>query len=326
MLQEVYEDNRPAISTKLTRNSFCRKTTMVKHQRRSHQQGGGDLDDADEDDTSDSESADSPSTASHVSHGFHPLDLYTSSHAKIPSLGFQPTSENGQHFPSYAQAVEPRQQPDNFPAQAMNSHLDFTRHPEDGAMRHTEIRQPLYLPEQSNPGISTMNLNANMSQHSYMARTIPERQLTYGGRPVQKYDSPASYSSQSIPTPPPQEIYHTPPLPQKQQLQHQYPSDSERFVPAQYQHHYEPPMQAVMRPMAESVVVGAMEGPPIHPQQMPQQMSHQQWYHQEGVEFQQPIGVIGNNNYAPNHGFYEQKVEGYHNPNEQFARTHSAVY
>src|SRR5687768_2660343 len=59
--QEV-SDNRPNIGfALLTASSFCRKTTMVKHQRRSHQRGllpNEALDDC----TSDSDSGESPMT------------------------------------------------------------------------------------------------------------------------------------------------------------------------------------------------------------------------------------------------------------------------
>lgn len=202
--------------------SFCRKTTMVKHQRRSHQRGihSSELDDGD---TSDSDSGESPTTPEHHSQiqwlqngqpsTSHSLIQHTSGHAIHRAHSFNDFGH--QHVNGYGIAQPYGHKHSNSGGSPSYNDVSAAQeqiHPHmvvPGAPMH---QHTYYIPEQGNPGVATMNTNPNVSIRQY--QVAPHNQLRrsasyppQNGASVQS--SPGTYSSTSSRSPAPQEGYYT---------------------------------------------------------------------------------------------------------------------
>lgn len=292
--------------------SFCRKTTMVKHQRRSHQGGGGGGDDMEDGETSDSNGERTPSTPALTPAGW-PQDLYTQSHATIPSLAQANRPE----------AVEHRQYCEKFlasddghprkiartplAAQYANHQLSSQQHqstqpsslPSIPAWQHSA-----YMMEQSQQ-FGSVSQEDSSEQHNYAAtRTMSERQHQYGTTHQlnQRFGSPASFSSASVPTPPSEQLYGLPPQNDHYTLPHMLPK-VQPYVPhyeqqSAYTQTFIPP--APMRPNLQVVTnpipVRSSDVPPmaqLYSQQMPPQIPQGQVYSQSAQHVQQQGMVYG---------------------------------
>lgn len=170
--------------------SFCRKTTMVKHQRRSHQRGlhpNEIMDDC----TSESDLGESPATPtqSSISWPMHVVSHPAMAHGH-PMHRAASFADFGQHMSQYGmnQQIMHRH---SMPAEAQDypgqEHMPIVR---PGMPQH-----PYYVIDQSNPGIATMN--TDMSQ----AYQVPRQQVDRidipgynGGSITSISSSPSSFS------------------------------------------------------------------------------------------------------------------------------------
>jgi hypothetical protein len=262
----------------LTCCSFCRKTTMVKHQRRSHQRGihSSELDDGE---TSDSDSGESPSTPQHSSqmqwpqqipahvmphgHQMHRAHSFADfGHHQIEGYGIQQAYGHRHSISSGA-----AQFTTSIPEQG---HQNPMLHRAPSLPAHSSY----YVPEQNNPGVATLNTNPTPIQTYQIPRQIERREVLHS--------SPSSYSSASRASPVSQEQFYT--------------------------HH---PAQAATYALQNS---SPIEQQPMiqYQQQLPQHLN-QQWY--DNVAYQAPVEVISHTQGYPHaHVFHDPwatKLEAY---------------
>ncbi len=207
--------------------SFCRKTTMVKHQRRSHQRGihSSELDDC----TSESGSDESPSTPKSSAMHWPPVpgmtvgSMAAHGHTLQRAQSFADFGQNvnyniSQHYAAAAHRHSLSNGPHDFghavhdPAAAaavaaaaaavtMSPH-----HPGMPMMHRTASlsQQPYYVTDHNNPGVATMNTSAPMAAASYhhqIPRQSVERiavDIPYSATPglaASIQSSPSSFSA-----------------------------------------------------------------------------------------------------------------------------------
>lgn len=296
---------------------------MVKHQRRAHQQGGADLEDADEDDTSDSDTGESPTTPGMISPGWTE-NLYTQCHATMtdyqPSHRAQPVPETTHQYGSYMPLEESRthrQSSSQSPVEGLNQRPPPYQHYTEAIIgRPIEAKQqPLYLPERNNPGIATMNVNANTDHPPYMPAN---RLLPYNSQSIQRTGSPASYSSGSIQTPPPQEVYYAHPPAQKSAFNPHYPGEQgQQYSGVQYQQsQYQPMMQQQppMRLVPQDNMSHQNSISPIQQHSYQQHFAQQhqpqeQLFSQNSTPYQQAVQVAGGS-YPSVNNFHQAEAFG----------------
>ncbi|EXV05359.1 zinc-finger double domain protein [Metarhizium robertsii] len=181
----------------LKRSSFCRKTTMVKHQRRSHQRGlhpNDMLDDC----TSESDMGESPptpgQTMSWPMQGAITHPAMAHSHPMHRAASF---ADFGHHVNQYGMSQQMGSR-HSMPAEVHEYHA------QDAGMqivhRPTGMpQQAYYVIDQNNPGIATMNTNVPHAYH--IPRQHVERpaiDMTYSaGSMTSISSSPASFSPAS---------------------------------------------------------------------------------------------------------------------------------
>lgn len=234
-------------------------------------------------------------------------DLYTLGHATIsdyqPSHRRQPISETTHQYGSYIpseDARNQRQSSSQSPVQGQHQgqRTPYQHYSEAIIGRPIAVKhQPLYLPERNNPGVATMNINATAEQPTYMPAN---RLLPQYSQSLQRTGSPSSYSSASVPTPPPQEMYYHPSA-QKSAFHPQYqPGQGQQFSDVPYQPSQfqpmmqtQPPMRLV--PVTEGDMGGHSNGISTIQQQAPYQQHFQQEqiYPETGTPYQQGVQVIG---------------------------------
>lgn len=301
-------------------SSFCRKTTMVKHQRRSHQRGGGvNSSELDDGDTSDSDMGESPSTPQLVTQAHWPQDLNTvithsivQSHQAIQRS--QSFAEFGHHNNAqpYVTDVYPTR---HHSLSESPQHYQHQRHPQEIIQQRQQpaIHQqhPYFISEQNNPGVATMNTNPNLHIQTYIARPMPDRQIPYASQPLPASvdASPDTYSALSSRTPPPPELYyaHQPIQKFEYPVHQQSPIEQQQVPVVQYQQHQQQQQQAIPNPA------------PVPPQQQQfQQTPQEQWYAQ--APFQEPVEVISAINSYTSAGLYDPwqvKMEAFEDPSMQ---------
>jgi hypothetical protein len=293
---------------------------MVKHQRRSHQRGGAahssELDDGD---TSDSDIGESPSTprlsASQVQwpQEMH-LPLNSMHHSQVlhRAHSFAEFGHQGQTYGlPYNHRHSISESPHEYPHP---STIHEQHHPQNIIQRPAVHQHTYYVPEQNNPGVATMNTNPIQS---YLARPMPERQISYTGQPMpgSLESSPTTYSAPSSGrSPPPPEMYYshqpmqTSPYPVHNQ------SPIEQLPMVQYQQH---PQQVVQSP--QQPIVNAS---PIvtEVQQQYQQQSPQEHHWYATAPYQEPVEVISALNSYTAAGIYDPwqaKLEAFDDPSIQ---------
>jgi hypothetical protein len=285
-------------------NSFCRKTTMVKHQRRSHQRGMHPnelLDDC----TSDSESGESPSTPKHAAmhwptQGVMPVGQVPHGHmhraASFGDFGQQmgyPVPHHQQHpqqHPQYAHRHSMSTNAHEYQGLPVPEHQQqppHQQHPGVRMMHRTaSMPHPYYVTEHNNPGVATMNTQQLHPQYQVprqqqvegLPLEIPYQQAQSMNPSIQ--NSPTSYSAASgrSPTVPEGGFYthrptqsatyalHSAPPAEQQQPQQGHMAQYHQQQPQQGPPHPHPvPSQAPQAPPAA-------QGPaPEHQQQQQQQ-------------------------------------------------------
>ncbi|KAL6411283.1 hypothetical protein AUP68_04985 [Ilyonectria robusta] len=184
---------------------------MVKHQRRSHQQGLNPNDILD-DYSSDSDSDESPSTPQTSAMNWTPQDVIPVNAMPHESLHRASSfPEFGQHMHAY-----PVQQQQYVGRHAIPSSVPPEYHPQAVAEQQAGMhmihrpasipRQAYYVTDQTNPGIATMN-TTNPIQHQYqLAQQQVERssmEMSYppSGIPTSIQSSPSTFSAASVHSP-----------------------------------------------------------------------------------------------------------------------------
>lgn len=194
-------------------NSFCRKTTMVKHQRRSHHRGlhpNDILDDC----TSESDMGESPPTPDHKMMSWSMPGPCPIAH---PAMAHGRPMHRAASFADFGHQMTPFQiaQRQSVPTEVH----EFHRH--DSNMRMIQRtasmpQQPYYVVDQNNPGIATMNTTVSAAYHIPRQHVEGPIEVAYNtGSMPSLSNSPASFSPASGHSPTMQNgLYtHQPPAP-----------------------------------------------------------------------------------------------------------------
>ncbi|KAF5022377.1 hypothetical protein F66182_5578 [Fusarium sp. NRRL 66182] len=251
---------------------------MVKHQRRSHQQGmnPNDMDDL----SSDSDDDESPSTPQHSAMTWSPHAMISMNQAVSNGSLHRASS-----YADFESQVHAHQMPHQYGnRQGISASIPHEYHgppvPEQHA--HVQIlhratnmpRQAYYVTEQGNPGVATMT--TTVQPHYQLSQQVERSpiDLPYpSGVPTSIQSSPSTFSTTSVPSPMVQEGYYahqsgnqpayTTAEPQPAMIQYHHP----------IQHHMAQPQQQVVSP-AQHIHTPTAEHypPPAHPQQ-------EQWPH-----------------------------------------------
>lgn len=295
---------------------------MVKHQRRSHQRGGGthssELEDGD---TSDSDMGESPSTPRLLTQAHWPHDL--SSSINHDTLIHHQAIQRSHSFAEFghqnhgyvvSDGYPPRQSLSQSPQHYQHRPLHDHHHAQEILQRQPVILQhPYYVPEQNNPGVATMNTNPSIHIQAYMARPMPERQISYTTQPIPD-DNSDNYSSVSTRTPPPPDLYYEHQPVQK----YDYPVHNQQPIEhtvIQYQQHAQGPMVHVLPQPIPNHPSPAI--PQTH-QQYQQQSPQEQWF--SNAPYQEPVAVISAINSYASTGLYDPwqvKMEAFDDPTMQ---------
>jgi len=250
----------------LISSSFCRKTTMVKHQRRSHQRGIHSLE-LDDGETSDSDSGTSPSTPQQSGQVQWPQSMAVLTR----STGQQrPHMQRAHSFADFGQ-----QQMDGYPIQQNYNHRhslsggtqtfsnqSIPEEPHQNPLMQRAPNLPLnasyYVPEQNNPGVATLNTNPPSLQTYH----IPRHQEILES-------SPSSYSSVSRASPVSQEPYYGHPAQAANYvLQDSSPVDQQPVVQFQHLPHH----------LTQQHSSSATPVPPVQEHFQPTAPQDGQWY------------------------------------------------
>lgn len=296
-------------------NSFCRKTTMVKHQRRSHHRGAHPQD-IDDGETSDSDGGESPTTPRQCGPAQWP-------HVTASSSLHAHTMHRAQSFNDI------RQHQSNYDAPFLQRHsISGVRSYSSTPVMHNQhtvqvvshapqqYHQPQYIPEFNNPGVATLNVHAPIPLHYQMQRQATERNdaqqyMSHAPHmntlPESIQSSPDSYSSASSRGSISQDVYYThQPVQSMTYPIHTSPVEQQPMVSYQ---------QQLPQPMPQSISQNpAVQAPQLQQtsqQYQPNPQSEEQWY--QGVAYQPPIEVVSS---APafNNGLYDPwstKIEAY---------------
>jgi len=269
--------------------SFCRKTTMVKHQRRSHQRGYNPnemLDDC----TSDSDSGESPSTPKHSGMGWPVQAVMAPSHPAAMPHGHAlhraaSFADFGQHMNNYNMQQQyghrhsiSSGQAHEFHGQAVQAVQTVPEQHPGVQMLHRTASMPqgsYYVTEQSNPGVATMNTNP-MPPHYQIPRQQVERlplEIPYSapGMTASIQSSPSSFSAASGRSPSTQEGFYT----------HHQPTQAATYAlhaasPVEQQAPHPPQQQMVTYPSPLPQEMNMAQQQPMPQQQQPQQPLPQQ--------------------------------------------------
>jgi hypothetical protein len=296
--------------------SFCRKTTMVKHQRRSHQRGihSSELDDGE---TSDSDSGESPSTPDHSGPVSWPQSSHGTQHS-LPAGHVIHRAHSYSDFNNQQSTGYGLQQPYGAHRHSVsgNAHEYHSIQPIQEQSHHNAVqRAPItnshsYYIEQNNPGVATMNPNSNAQLHlpTYQIPTQQQDQprhqsISYPPShaqqqvlPASVQSSPGGYSSTSGRSPVAQEVYYTHQPAPSHYVVHHSPIEQQQQQPMV---HYQPPPmnQAPPQPMVASV----------SQEQYQQSPQEQQWY--TGAPYQDPVSVGAPVVYATTNQIYDPWVD-----------------
>ncbi|KXX82301.1 hypothetical protein MMYC01_201970 [Madurella mycetomatis] len=312
--------------TVVTRISFCRKTTMVKHQRRSHQRGihSSEM----EDSMSESGTDESPSTPkSHTAIPWPTQHLPMMAHPgsqvqRAVSLGDFNPHINGYNL---QQQYNHRHSLSGGPAEYHGA-----PHSQPTPL-HDQSHQPLlqrtvsmphhsYFVDQNNPGVATMNPNAHAANQHPQYQQIPRQgverlplEIPFSNGPGLTggmQSSPNTFSPASGRSPPAQETgfyTHSPPhqptyalhaaspvepQPQMMSFQGQMPSAAAQAMAQPrttqtVQHPQAPPHHQAAGPPQPSPPEVYQQQPPHSSQ--PPAPEEQQWY--SGIPYQAPVEV-----------------------------------
>jgi hypothetical protein len=237
--------------------SFCRKTTMVKHQRRSHQRGLHShelLDDC----SSDSECGESPPTPRQSGMSWPPQNVIQS-HQMRPAGSAIHRSASYTDFGNVMTTYDVRQQPQGHRG-SVSTVSDYQGAPvyDQGVamlQRSSSIsHHPFYVTDQSNPAIATMNTTPVHAAYRVPRQHVehPHIDISYPASclSASMQSSPSAFSASSVRSPV-QDGYYTHQTPQTTTYALQTASRSDEHQHIQYH-------QSISSAMAQA------------PQQMPQ--------------------------------------------------------
>ncbi|KAI1330763.1 hypothetical protein F5Y16DRAFT_342568 [Xylariaceae sp. FL0255] len=293
--------------------SFCRKTTMVKHQRRSHQRGMhySELDDF----SSESESGEMPLTPPHSGLSWTPpphLGSELGGHALQRSASYSSLNQqiNGCNvqIPYIHQNGPSSGVPHEYHGTPVSEHASVHMLQRTISMPH----HPYYVTEQGNPSVATMNTNQIQSFQ------VPSRQADgsllevsfSGGNQPDAFSPP-----QTVRSTPSHEAFY------QQQPQNGQFAMHEQHPMVQFQQHVSQPIERstshipTSQPIQgtpERYQIPTAEGPP----------REQQWF--DGMPYQPPAEVITIGS-LPTYGtgFYDAWAikTDYEDPNMQMPST-----
>ncbi|KAK5632459.1 hypothetical protein RRF57_008173 [Xylaria bambusicola] len=175
--------------------SFCRKTTMVKHQRRSHQKGMhlSELDDC----SSESDSGESPTTPTQRAESWAPYHQLPSNIPGHPLHRPTTFGDFGSHMDEYAAQA---QYPHRHSISTSDAHeYQESSVPEQHRGMHMLNRlqippNPYYVPEQNNPAVATMNTNSMQQYQSSPSQSERPPQEITGNLNGSMQNVPSHYS------------------------------------------------------------------------------------------------------------------------------------
>lgn len=304
------------LESSLTSCSFCRKTTMVKHQRRSHLRGihSSELDDGD---TSDSDSGESPCTPQHPAPMHWPQSIHISQQQSLGHGHQMQRAHSFGDFGHHQHQVDSYSMSQQFSGhrQGMSGapqHQQYHGAPQEQAPHHHIMhRAPslpshasYYVPEQNNPGVASLNTNPTTIPTYHLPRQVDRQEVLQS--------SPSSYSSVSRESPVSQDQYYTHhPAPQSATYSLPTESSAQQQSMLQYQ-------TSMPHHLTQSLPSQSHTPEPYH---HPSQAQEAQWYHNTAA-YQPPIEVV---NHIPsysqvNHVLAFQdpwKVESYDDPSLQ---------
>lgn len=256
-----------------------------------------------DEDTSDSNGEQTPSTPALMPPGW-PLDLYTTSHAQIPSVAQVNRPD----------AVETRHHSENFlasddghprkiarPLATQYAGRQLPLHQQQTTQASLPSIQPWqhsgYPPQHSQQfGNTGQDEQSGQQQQPFVGRTMSDSQHQYVSGPqiTQRLGSPASFSSASVPTPPPQQLYALPANAQQYSLPHLVPKSSS-YAP-QYE---EQPIQGSV-PYSHNLVSAPMSRPALQvvtgPLSRPSDFCQMPTLYTQHMQQQTPQGPIYSQN------------------------------
>ncbi|KAK7427512.1 hypothetical protein QQZ08_005954 [Neonectria magnoliae] len=218
---------------------------MVKHQRRSHQQGLNPNEIMD-DYSSDSDSDESPSTPQTSTMTWSSQDMIP-----VNSSIQQGSLHRASSFPEFGQQMHtyPIQQPQQYVGRhTITSNVPPEFHPQAVAEQQTGMhmlhrtasipRQGYYVTDQSNPGIATLNTNPiqhqyQLAQQQQVDRSSMEMPYPTSGIAPSIQSSPSTFSAASVQSPLMQDGFyaHQQHHPTPYALQAASPVDSHHSMP-----------------------------------------------------------------------------------------------
>lgn len=308
-----YQD-KPNTHTNMIHCSFCRKTTMVKHQRRSHQRGvhSSELEDGE---TSDSDSGESPSTPQHPGQMQWPQGIAVPNHHGPQLHRAHSFAEFGHHQMDGYHMQQGYSHRHSVSGGAQNFNGPIPEQSQPPPMIHRAPSLPphssYYVPEQNNPGVATLNTNAPPPIQTYQ---IPRHQMEGHVHEM----SPSSYSSASRASPVSQDPYYThhPAQSATYALQASSPIEQQQAMI----HYQQLPPQHIPQQQHSQPTSGPVPQPAlVQAQYEPAPPQDGQWY--DSVAYQQPVAVISHMpGYPQTHIFHNpwpQKLEAFDDPSLQ---------
>lgn len=289
--------------------SFCRKTTMVKHQRRSHQRGihSSELDDC----TSESGSDDAPSTPRTTAMHWPPQGVVN--HQGIPQGH---TIHRAASFADFGQHMQQYNMPEQYnhrhSVSSGGAHEYHGGHPVQQEhpgmqMLHRTASMPqhsYYVTETGNPGVATMNTNPMPPQYQVPRQQVERLPLdipySAPGLTASIQSSPSSFSAASGRSPSTQEGFYTHQAPQAatyalhnaSPVEQQAPMmQYQQQMPQQFPQQMQQPMgqQPMPQPQVMKMEPQRQAPPPPAPEQYQPAPQPEEWYN--GVPYQPPVEV-----------------------------------
>ncbi|RYC64069.1 hypothetical protein CHU98_g2132 [Xylaria longipes] len=259
--------------------SFCRKITMTKHLRRSHQKGmhSSEIDDS----SSESDGGESPTTPTQRAMPWLGLSQ------ALPTLSGQspnrsPSFSNfSQHLDEYVATQTQYGHRHSISTSDVHEYQDSSIPGQHGGIQLiNRIHIPTstyYVPDQINPAVATMNTNPIQQYQASRPQERPIQEITYSTTNLNGsiQSIPGHFSSLSIRGPPSQGGYYHLNQPH-QVLDHQ--------IMAQFRQ----PMQTSMQPLPQTPTVQHVHGIQ-EPFQQPASHDTGHWYSE--VPYNPPIGV-----------------------------------
>lgn len=286
---------------------------MVKHQRRSHQHGNPPYDQYDYDESISDSGSDSPSTPRNMSMQWHQGVMHHQPQPFAPSMNRAASyGDFNQNMSQYNMHQQAHQQPyghrNSLPSNGVHEYPGLVHPAQQGHPGMAMIQQqrtpslsqaPVYITDQANPGVATMNTSHMQQQQTY--NNIPRQQaerppleipgaFSQPGLAASLQSSPSDFSGRSPLSHEAGMYTFQPPQAATQALQAVSPANQAAM------NHY----QLRIQPHPQEVVQVLQQAPPTqHEQQQQLHPSNPSPHHQpqwhENFTYQPPqaVGAIG---------------------------------